>query len=309
MADVGSVSRDGFRDPLFVLAPARSYSTVTVALLAGHPDIFGLPETNLFLRQTIGEIMAMPTGPFTDWDGDRHQLMGLERAIAQLHEGSQDRAALSRALEWIRQRPEESTTDVMEHLLKLVHPRMGVEKSPTTVESDQALTRCMRAFPRASYLHVTRHPVSTQRSMLRLYSQFLFPPWMGHAERVRRCVMTWYSCHLRIVQALREVPQTRRLRVRAEDMLGDPRTGLPPVLDWLGLRYDEAIIDRMLQTQHWVFAEWSGHIGFGGADPLFLAAPRLRDVPPPEGEIIDPRWEIDVGIRDKIVMLAHYLGY
>jgi len=36
------------REPIFILAPARSYSTVTVAMLSGHPQIYGFPELLTF---------------------------------------------------------------------------------------------------------------------------------------------------------------------------------------------------------------------------------------------------------------------
>jgi hypothetical protein len=308
-ADTESPGRSKFRDPLFLLGPARSYSTVSVALLAGHPDLYGLPETSLFLQGTVGEIMAMPAGAFADQDAHRHRLMGLERAIAQLHDGSQDQAALNRALGWIRERPGMSARDMMDYLLTMVYPSIAVEKSPATVESAQALARCLRAYPNARYLHLTRHPVSTQRSMLKLYNQYLFPGQMPQAERVRRCVQAWYSCHLRIVQALRALPQPQWLRIRAEDLVGEPRTWLPRVLDWLGLTCDDAIIAGMLETQRWEFAGWDGHIGFGGADPQFLAAPELRPVPSPGPDVIDPTWELADDIRVKIITLARYLGY
>jgi hypothetical protein len=197
----------------------------------------------------------------------------------------------------------------MEYLLQLIYPRIGVEKSPATVASAQALARCLRAFPAARYVHLTRHPVGTQRSMLRLYSQYLFPAGMAHAERVRLCVLAWYTGHSRIVKALQAVPPSRWLRVRAEDLIGDPRTWLPRVLDWLDLRYDEPIIDRMLDTRRWEFARWDGHIGYGGADPYFLAAPALRPAQPPEPEVIDPDWEIDDNIAVKVTALARHLGY
>jgi len=304
-----SADHGGFRDPIFLLAPARSYTTVSVAMLAGHPDLYGLPETSLFLRGTLGEIMAMQDGQSADRGGRAHAPMGLERVIAQLHDGSQDRAALDRALGWLRQRPGMPTADVLEHLLRLIHPCIGVEKSPATVASAQALARCMRAFPGARYLHLTRHPVGTQRSMLRLYSEYLFPAEMGHAERVRLCVIAWYTSHSRIVKALQAVPHPRWLRVRAEDLVGDPGTWLPRILQWLDLRYDEGIIHRMLDTQRWEFARWRGHIGFGGADPYFLASPALRPVPPPEPEVIDPDWEISDDIAAKVTALARHLGY
>ncbi|HEY1916254.1 MAG TPA: sulfotransferase [Streptosporangiaceae bacterium] len=304
-----SSARAGCRDPLFLLAPARSYSTVTIALLAGHPELYGLPETSLFLRGTVGEILAMPAGQFAGQDRHQHLLMGLERAIAQLHDGSQANDALERALDWIRQRPEMPTTEVMDYLLRLVYPRIAVEKSPATVESGPALARCLRAYPGARYLHLTRHPVSTQRSMLKLYSQFYFPAGLPHAERVRRCLLSWYSRHLRIVQALQNLPRAQWMRVRGEDLIGDPRAGLPAVLDWLGLSRDDAVIDRMLDTQSWEFSAWDGHIGFGGADPKFLAAPALRPAEPPGHDVIDPDWDISDDLRYKVVSLARYLGY
>ena len=304
-----STARVEYRDPLFLLAPARSYSTVTIALLAGHPELYGLPETSLFLCETVGEIMAMPAGRFAEENAHRHLLMGLERAIAQLHDGCQDNGALERALDWIRQRPEMPTTVVMDYLLRLVYPRIAVEKSPATVESGPALARCMGAYPGARYLHLTRHPVSTQRSMLKLYSQFYFPAGLPHAERVRQCLLSWYSRHLRIVQALQTLPQAQWMRVRAEDLIGDPRAWLPRILDWLGLSHDDAIIDRMLGTQNWEFSAWDGHIGFGGADPKFLADPALRPAAPPERDLIDPDWDISDDVRYKIVSLARYLGY
>jgi hypothetical protein len=299
----------GFQDPVFVLAPARSYTTVSVALLAGHPQLYGLPETSLFARETVSEILAMPADQDTEHGGRRHTLMGLERALAQLHDGRQDQAALDRALDWIRQRPTMPTTDVMKHLLRLIHPRIGVEKSPATVASAQALTRCVHAFPSARYLHLTRHPVTTQRSMTRLYSQYLFPASMPDSERARLCVLAWHTGHLRIAQALQAVPQPQWLRVRAEDLIGDPRAWLPRILDWLDLRHDEAIIDRMLDTHCWEFAQWHGHPGYGGADPYFLAAPTLRPAPPPEPDLIDPTWQISDDVAAKVTTLARYLGY
>jgi hypothetical protein len=307
--DSGLASRTGFRDPVFLLAPPRSYSTVTIALLAGHPDLYGLPETSLFLTGTLGEAMARPAGQFTDQAGHRHVLMGLERALAQLHDGCQDRAALDRALDWIQQRPQMSSTAVLDHLLRLVYPRTAVEKSPATVESAQALASCLRAYPSARYLHVTRHPVSTQRSMLTLYNQFHFPAAMPAGERIRRCVLSWYSCHLRIVRALEPLPPSRWLRVRGEDLVGEPRAWLPRILGWLGLRHDETVIDRMLDTQRWEFAAWDGHIGFGGADPNFLLAPQLRPAQPPQASLTDPGWEIGGDLTSAVVTLARYLGY
>lgn len=297
----------GSPDPVFLLAPARSYSTVSIALLAGHPSLYGLPETSLFTSQALGERIAAANRPGVKngWV----QLTGLARAVAQLHEGRQDPAALSRAAEWIRERSAQSPKQVMDHLLGLISPLTGVEKSPLTVGSAQALSTCMRAYPNARYLHLVRHPVSTLRSMLSLYDTFLFPPQMTYQERVRRCLLDWYACHLRIVQALRGLPEWQWMRVRAEDLIGRPRGWLPHVLCWLGLDHDEAIIGRMIQTERWEFASWGKEAGFGGGDPKFLNDPVLRPVPPPAHDVISPGCQISDGARERITVLARHLGY
>ena len=37
--------------PLFILAPPRSFTTVTSAMIGQHPEMYGLPETNLFVAE------------------------------------------------------------------------------------------------------------------------------------------------------------------------------------------------------------------------------------------------------------------
>src|SRR5258708_31664698 len=157
---------------------------------------------------------------------------------------------------------------MMDHVLRLAYPRTGLEKSPATTGSVEALARCLRAYPNARYLHLTRHPVSTQRSMLALWGN-AYPPETPHDYRVRRCLLAWYSSHLRAVQSLRDLPREQWMRVRGEDLLGEPRTWLPRILDWPALDHDARIIDRMMDTERWEFAAWDGQPGFASAGPKF----------------------------------------
>lgn len=293
--------------PVFLLAPARSYSTVSLALLAGHPQLYGFPEMILFAAPTVGELLAgagLP--PHSPWAASR--ITGVARAVAQLHDGSQSAAAIQRAVHWLRACSEWPTVALMDHLLQLVQPRTGVEKSPDTVRSNQAITACLQAYPNARYLHLTRHPVNTQQSMLKHWAP-LFPPEMPTRDRVRRCLLSWYSSHLRIVQSLRALPRQQWMRIRAEDLLGAPRTWLPRTLDWLRLDHDDRIIERMIHTERWEFAPQHGDKINAGGDPLFMRDPVLRTVAPPPPEAISPSWELTDDIHCRIARLARYLGY
>src|ERR1700733_15491485 len=83
--------------PVFILAPPRSFSTVTTALMGGHRHLYALPEMLTFSSPTVGDLLAgvgcicrrPPEIHPPDCGVLRARLSGPYRAIAQLHEGSQ----------------------------------------------------------------------------------------------------------------------------------------------------------------------------------------------------------------------------
>ena len=84
--------------PIFVLATARSYSSVVTTMIGQHPELAGLPELKLFCYGTIGELeVSLPR--FWIDRGIEHRSPGLVRALVQLEFGGQqsDRLALARA--------------------------------------------------------------------------------------------------------------------------------------------------------------------------------------------------------------------
>jgi hypothetical protein len=293
------------QDPIFLLCPARSYSTVTLALLAGHPDIYGFPEMLIFEAGTVGGLLdrvnvASPAAIFGEM-----RLNGILRAVAELLEGSQDDAAIGRAKDWLGERSSWPTPEFMDYLLSLVYPKIGLEKSPETVASDQALQTCMEHYPQARYIHLTRHPVTNIRSMIDYWRVFK----LDEKSRAAWGASGWYKSHSRIVRALSQLPADRWLRIRAEDLLGDPATWLPRILDWLGLPHDGDVVSRMTRTQNWRFAG-TGESGmlFGG-DAKFLLSPALRPVSVPAEAAFDPSWGLLDEMVTRITSLASSLGY
>jgi hypothetical protein len=309
---------DAAASPVFMLSPQRSYSTVSLALLAGHPGLFGFPETLLMTSETVGELIEK----CADWAGlhgvaaesgtaelfRQSRLIGLARTIAHLHEGSDADDALVRALEWVFAHRHGSTAGVMSYLLRLARPRVVIEKSPDVAYSNASLRRCVIYFPKARYLHLTRHPIGTVRSMssamaLRRGNRALEP-----SPEPKSFIVTWYSCHLRIVKTLENIPAERRMRVRAEDLLGDPETSLRNILSWLRIDSSDAVIARMMQTEKWAFAHGRPGAALGG-DWKFYADPALRSAEPPGPRLVDPEWGIPSGMHRKVIALARYLGY
>jgi len=293
-------------EPVFLLSPARSYSTVTLALLAGHPDIYGFPEMLLFASSTVGQLLDWKPKPWQPPEFVEPQRNGILRAVADLREASQEDAAILRAEKWLEERSAWSTRQLMDHLLAQVYPQIGLEKSPETIGTDETLDACVNSYPQARYIHLTRNPVGSIRSMLDQMHH-----WSDSSEKamVVRAASSWYLGHMRIVSKLAELPSWQWTRIRAEDLLREPESRLPPLLNWLGLRANSDVISRMRHTENWRFAHCGPSKNLGGGDPKFLRSPALRPIPEPGEIAFDESWGLLEQMRDRMTILAKYLGY
>jgi Sulfotransferase family len=293
-------------EPVFLLAPARSYSTVTLALLAGHPDVYGFPEMGLFPARTVGDLLAPEPTPRRPASLVEFKRGGILRAVADLREESQEEPAIRRAEAWLAERSSWPPRQLMDYLLGLAYPRTGLEKSPETVSTAEALDACLASYPHARYVHLTRHPASTMRSVQEHWGR-----WPGRSKKalVVSAASAWYQGHARIVRTLAQLPARQRARIRAEDLLREPLTRLPPLLDWLGLRGDRDIVSEMTHTENWQFASTGPSGRLFGGDPSFMRSPELRLVPEP-GEIdFDESWGLLDEMRERMTALARYLEY
>src|SRR5262245_2248226 len=115
----GRVGEGGGRAAaVFLLAPARSGSSVGAAMVGQHPELYGFPELRLFRAETVRGLLAEP--PAGDGMPARQRTAGLVRALAQLHEGEQSGASTERAWCWLVERPDWPIAAVLAHLLALI---------------------------------------------------------------------------------------------------------------------------------------------------------------------------------------------
>jgi len=184
-----------------------------------------------------------------------------------------------------------------------------VEKSPENVVSAAPLRRLKGAYPRARYLHLTRHPVTTQSSMIQhRHRSFASPPADGEPMEG---IAAWLDAHLRILSFTSKLPQESAMKVRAEDVLNDPRPHLRAIADWLGLQTDETSIEAMRHPERSPFAR-PGRAGsgiLGGHDPNFLRDPFPRRVEVPPALEKPPGWQGEMQLWQAAVEVARHLGY
>lgn len=290
------------RAPVFVLSPARSCSSLVVGMLGQHPDLFSFPELRLMHRGRVGDLITVP--PVSGGPSPRAHAAGLLRALAQLHEGRQDAEAVIRAWRWLGDHASSSCLDIMDHLLDLVAPLTGVEKSPETSRSAGTLRRVAQVYPRARFVHLVRHPWTTVASMVRAWSGLEF--WTVPPERALGfCAKLWLEHHRRLVLFTTALGPDRSIRVRAEDVINEPERVLPGLCRWLGVDDGAEAVAAMSRPERSEFARPGPADAEGGLDASFLLDPRRRPVTCP-GE--PPGW-VDPVLREQVGELARIVGY
>jgi sulfotransferase family protein len=294
--------------PVFILASARSCSSVVTAMLGQHPDLFGMPELKLFLFRTIGELDAsLPAEARRE--GFAHRSPGLVRAVAELEHGGQRKADLFTAIAWLDARAHWTGAQVLDLLLERVSPRIAVEKSPEQVYSRASIARMARAYPRARYIHLTRHPVPTIRSMNEHLQGSV--PDARDLDFTDHCARAWLAANRVIDSAMSKLAPERGLRIRVEDVLDGSTLALCAAATWLGIRSDDAAVAAMQHPERSPFARFaarSSGVG-GGYDPKFLADPRPRRIEGPNTLDAPVDWQIDFAIWSDIQRAAESLGY
>jgi hypothetical protein len=294
--------------PLFLLAPARSYSSVIVTMIGQHPQLAGLPELKLFSYRTIAELeLSLPA--YWRARGITHRSPGLVRALAEFEFGGQTPKRVAAARQWLRARRHWSGADVFDVLQARIAPRTAVEKSPENVTSAMALKRLALAYPKACYLHLTRHPLGTQASAAR-HLRLTVPEHPQTGEPMAG-IAAWVEVHSRILRFTGALPRQRTRRVRAEDILNDPDFQLRAIARWLGIRDDDEAVEAMRHPEASPFARFGpkGSGVIGGHDHGFLRDPALRPavlpaaLEPPQG------WVGEQRLWRRAAALARRLGY
>jgi hypothetical protein len=237
-------------------------------MLGQHPDIYGMPELNLFVAEDLNGLMHFIEGRMPH-GGD-----GLLRALAQLHDDEQTEETINKAQDWINDRLNWSTKRVFDHLRELVEPKLLVDKSPATVMKMDFLERSHAMYPNASYLHLTRHPRSTGKSILALLRRS--QDWGGvlDADRVDP-ERVWYRAHHNILNFTDGLPEGQSMRIKGEDLLAHLDIYLPQIAEWLGVSTCKKAIAQMKHPERSPYACFGPSSAKYGNDPNFLESPSL----------------------------------
>lgn len=304
-------------EPIFILAPPRSFTSLVCAVVGQHPAAYGLPELNLLMA---GNMEQFWNG--TDEDGSlkavhwpimRH---GLLRTIAQLYEGEQTTDSIDRAYEWIKARWEKSTSEVYWELVEKISPLVAVEKSPGYLGKPLYLERIRKTFPNARYIHLLRNPRGQCESMLnvkggKMVLQMVNAIDYSGEKPLLDPQILWHDAHVEIMDFLDQVPKDNWIRVRGEDFIDAMDDTLKMICDWLGWSSTAEDLAAMKHPEDSPFARIGPDNARLGNDVNFLEQPRIRPSRVKKYDLTEPLpWRPDnKPFYPEVVKLAQEFGY
>jgi hypothetical protein len=320
--------------PLFVLAAPRSFSSVVASMLGQHPQMYGLPELELFETETVAQwwrMNAQSTSPRSH---------GLLRAVAELVFGEQTESAIPLARGWLWRRSHFTTGFLFEILAQKVWPCVPVDKSTTYVWRVPSMQRIFRMFPNARFIHLVRHPRGQAESVLKLVKHLKeqgtpLPPhhWLlqlasgkwrvrgadtadlsaevPDADPVWDPPISWHMLNSNVCRFLKTVPSGQQLRIRGEDLLTNPDRHLRELCVWLGIDDSTEAIQEAKHPEQSPYAR-IGPVGARfGNDLFFLQDPVLRPTQATPQSLDGPlSWgPYGAELRPEVKQLAREFGY
>ncbi|MBD2183259.1 sulfotransferase family protein [Aerosakkonema funiforme] len=295
--------------PIFILASPRSFTSLVCAMLGQHPELYGVPELNLFVAETMEQLLQRFKGVL------QFQLHGLLRTVAQLYAGEQTMLSIEMARRWNLNRLDRSTGEVYAELCQKVTPLRIVDKSPAYPINPEALERIKNTFPDACYLHLIRHPKTQGESVMKIAGGMMAKAVDSFDYSTQPPTLdpqyAWYKTQSNILEFLSKVPSSQQRRFRGEDVLGNPRLHLEQISKWLGISWNESILEAMLRPQDSPYAYLGPYGATLGNDPNFLKSPifKQRKILPSSLEGALPWRQDGKGFIPYVFKLAQDFGY
>jgi len=298
-------------NPIIILGTGRSFTSVITCMIGEHPDLIGLPETNIFSDPTIGDVLRR-----FERRASRFRRSGLLRTLAEFHSGAQTEKAVAEAEQFLLERLDWSYRDIASYLAELIAPRRIVEKSISTCRNEETLARVIDAWPRAHFIHVTRQPEAIVASMNKRIDSVIEGGNPKKGQRLQRWIETkgadnyYVRMTSLILEFMRTLAPGQGINLRGEDFLTDAPTYLRQICNWIGIDDSDASIRAMLHPEKNPFAHpgpEGAHMGFSST---FLKNPHYSGdpvVPPPMSiRADDPSLADDMRL---LALLGNRLGY
>jgi hypothetical protein len=218
----------------FIVAPARSGSTLLRYLLDSHPDIVSPPELNLSaLLQHLVEVWS-----------NAELALGVAKPDAS--------GAPPPPSDEVCKRARKAVDEIMKRYAHEVGASVYCDKSLTTVDQLQTVSRC---YPRAPLIFLYRYPLDVIASGLEAsrwgFNAFGFLPYINAmpGNFVAALANFWIDKVTRMLEFERSF-EGAHARIYYELLCDDPAGTLAGLFELLDVEPDGAVIERTFSSDH-----------------------------------------------------------
>jgi amino acid adenylation domain-containing protein len=225
---------------LFILSAPRSGSTLLRVMLGGHSSLFAPPELELLGYDDLSQRREAHSGRQSFWQ------QGTVRALMQLRGCGREEAELEMA-------GYEDDGISTQEFYRLMQQAAGgsliVDKTPSYTMDMDTLRRGEEEFEGALYLHLVRNPYGMIRSFEEAHVEQIFPRFAHPFCSRKLAEVIWTVSEQNILSFLKSVPEERQRQVEFERLVREPEQVMREVSSWLGLEYEEVMIEPYLEKQ------------------------------------------------------------
>jgi hypothetical protein len=296
--------------PIFILASPRSFTSLVCAMLGQHPEAYGVPEINLFVTETLKQLVEFSKAK------RGFMLHGLLRTVAQLYAGEQTSQSIDMAHRWLHQRMNSSTADIYIELCRHLAPLRVVDKSPAYSKNVKVMNYINQTFPGAYYLYLARHPREQGKSVMKApqaVATLVASDSIDYSTNPPTIdpQYAWYRRQVKILEFLKTIPAERQMFLRGEDLCNDPPYYLEKLCHWLNLSWNESIYQMMLHPEDSPYACMGPFGAPWGNNPGFQTSPafRYRRIPPIKLNGPLPWRDDQQGFIPEVLELVQQFGY
>jgi amino acid adenylation domain-containing protein/non-ribosomal peptide synthase protein (TIGR01720 family) len=235
--DSESVSHSKNPTAVFVLSSPRSGSTLTRAMLGGHPLLFAPPELQLLNYNNLQERKSELSGRDDFW------LDGAIRALMELKHCQADEA---RQIMTEYENKNLNTKEFYRLMQEWLGERIFVDKTPNYALNMEMMRRAEEYFEDTLYIHLVRHPYGVIPSFEKAKLHVFYPPFFKeeHPFPGRELAeLVWLISHQNILEFLKDIPQQRQHRLYYEDLVQKPQKAMEGVCNFLDIEFHTDLLD------------------------------------------------------------------
>ena len=294
--------------PIVILGTGRSFTSVINCMIGQHPQMIGLPETNIFRDDTLGAVYDRYSEGGNAW---AKRISGLLRTLAYFHDGEQTDETIDAAERFVLEHRDWSSTQIARYITKIAGPRGIVEKSISTCRDATGLALVHQAWPDAFYIHITRQPESIIQSM----QSRIDGVGEGLRKRFGKILEEvnldeyYVSLTSTILEFMATLPPGRAMNLHGEDFLNDARPYARQICEWTGLDTSDSAIEEMMHPERNPFATLGPAKAPRGMSKTFLENPTYSGKPVTPKPLTLPNQPNLSTHQKTMVSLANRLGY